>query len=114
MDEKLLTRKRVVIVRHFPVAMISDMNNILKLILKRNSDSIILHINTNDASRNTANQLLDKILSLKSFCIVIISSLTMHVGDQKWAPMVSEVNEYLKELNIPIVNNKTIIRKHYI
>ena len=110
MDEKLLTRKRVVIVRHFPVAM----NNILKLILKRNSDSIILHINTNDASRNTANQLLDKILSLKSFCIVIISSLTMHVGDQKWGPMVSEVNEYLKELNIPIVNNETIIRKHYI
>ena len=38
----------------------------MKPILKSNPDYIILHIGTNDASRNTANELLDKILALKS------------------------------------------------
>ena len=46
--------------------MISDMYNFLKPILKRNLDYIILQVGTNDASKNTVNELLDKILTLTS------------------------------------------------
>ena len=73
----------------FSVAVISNMYDLLKPILKRNPDYTILHIGTNDASGNTANELLDKILALKSFVTsnnknskVIISTLTILVDDQ--------------------------------
>ena len=35
--------------------------------LKRNCDNVILYIGKNDAFRNTANELLDKIMVLKKF-----------------------------------------------
>ena len=67
LDEKLLSRIRIIKVRPFSGAMISDMYNHLNLILRHNPDYIILHVGTNDASRNTANELLNKMLVLKSF-----------------------------------------------
>ena len=116
MDEKLLSRKRIVNVTPFSEAVISNMYDLLKPVLKRNPDYIILHNGANYATRNTANELLDKILALKSFvtrnnknCKAIISTITMRVDDQQCGSVVNGVNEFLKELNIPIVNNK----KHY-
>ena len=53
--------------RPFSGAMVSDTYDLLKPILKRNLGYIILQVGTNDASKNTANELLDKILTLKSF-----------------------------------------------
>ena len=102
-------------------SMISDMYDLFKPILERNPDYIILHIGTNNASKNTANELLDKILALKSLVAsssqnfkVIISTLTMRVDDQKCRSVVIEVKEFLKNLifNILVVNNKNIIRKY--
>ena len=102
-------------------SMISDMYDLFKPILERNPDYIILHIGTNNASKNTANELLVKILALKSLVAsnsqnfkVIISTLTMRVDDQKCRSVVIEVKEFLKNLifNILVVNNKNIIRKY--
>ena len=102
-------------------SMISDMYDLFKPILERNPDYIILHIGTNNASKNTANEPLDKILALKSLVAsnsqnfkVIISTLTMRVDDQKCRSVVIEVKEFLKNLifNILVVNNKNIIRKY--
>ena len=102
-------------------SMISDMYDLFKPILERNPDYIILHIGTNNASKNTANERLDKILALKSLVAsnsqnfkVIISTLTMRVDDQKCRSVVIEVKEFLKNLifNILVVNNKNIIRKY--
>ena len=39
----------------------------------------------------------------------MISILTMPVDDQKCGSVVSKVNEFLKELNTPIVNNKALL-----
>ena len=36
----------------------------------------------------------------------------MQVDDQKCGSVLSKVNEVLKELNIPIVNNKNIIGRY--
>ena len=38
----------------------------------------------------------------------------MRVDDQKCVSMVREVNEFLKELNMPIINDKNIVRKHLV
>ena len=54
--------------KHFLGAMINDMHDNLKPILKWNPGYIILHIGTNDAFRNTENELLDTIFVLKN-CI---------------------------------------------
>lgn len=86
----VLWRKRIVKVRSFSEAMISDMYDLLKPNLKPNPDYIILHIGINDASKNTSNELLDKVLALKSFVTsnnknikVTISTLSKPVNDQK-------------------------------
>ena len=105
LDEKLLSWKRIVKFRPFSGAKISHMYDLLKPILNCNPNYIILHVGGNDASRSTANELLDRILALKNFvtsnnknCKVIISTLTMRVYDQKCGSRVSEVNEFLKNL----------------
>ena len=99
--------------------MISDMCDLSKAILKRNPDYVVLRVGRKYTSSNTANELLHKLLVFKSFvtsnnknCKVIIATLTMRVGDQKCGSAVSEVYEFLKKLNIPIVNTKHITRKH--
>ena len=68
--------------------MINDMHDNLKPILKWNPDYIILHIGTNDAFRNTENELLVTIFVLKNYkttknkkCKFIISTINKCVGD---------------------------------
>ena len=63
MNENLLFWRKITKVRPFSGAMVRAMYDLLKPILKRNPDSIILHIGTNDASRNTTDESLDKILA---------------------------------------------------
>ena len=48
----------------FPGATIQDMRDYLKPILRRNPDSIILHVGTNDANHNKAKKIMDDIDSL--------------------------------------------------
>ena len=76
--------------RSFSETMISDMYDLLKPNLKPNPDYITLHIGINDASKNTSNELLDKVLALKSFVTsnyknikVTILTLTKPLNDQK-------------------------------
>ena len=64
-NQKLL--QRIVTIKFFSWEMISNMYDLLKQILKRKPDYIILYISTNNAFRNTANALLNKILALKSY-----------------------------------------------
>ena len=79
--------------------MINNMYDHLKPAWKHNSDYIILYIGTNDASRDTAYELLDKILALKMFitnknknCKVIISTKIVRVDDQQCGSVVIKIN----------------------
>ena len=45
-------------------------------------------------------------------CEVIISTLSMRVDSSKNGNAVQNVNEILKELNIPLVKNFNIVKKH--
>ena len=67
------------------------------------------------------NEIIHKVLTLKIFvviqnkeCKVIISALTLCVDSSKNGNAVQKVNEILKELNIPLVKNFNIVKKHLI
>ena len=91
----------------------------LKPILKRHPEVLILHIGNNDSSKYTPNEIINKVLALNRFvvkqnkeCKVIISTLTMRVDSSKNGNAVQNVNEILKDLNIPLVKNFNIVKKH--
>ena len=52
------------------------------------------------------------VVSQNKECIVIVSTLTMHVDNSKNGNAVQKVNEILKELNIPLVKNFNIVKKY--
>ena len=67
-DQQLLSVKwRIIKVRSFPGSTINDKYDYIKLLLKKNPDSVILHVGTNDAPNSTSRTILDNMLSLKSF-----------------------------------------------
>ena len=106
-------------VRQFPGATITDTNDHLKPILKRDPEFHVLRIGTNDTSKYTPSEIVDKVLALKRFVVsqseeykVIISTLTMRVDSSKNGKAVQKVNEIFKELYIPLVKNFNIIKKH--
>ena len=62
----------------------------IKQILKGNLEYIMLHTSTNDNTKNKPNEVLDKILGLKTFvmnvdknCIVIKSKLNFRCDNKK-------------------------------
>ena len=77
-DGSLLSQKRLVKVRQFPGATITDMYDHLKPILKRHPEFLILHIGTNDTSKYMPIEIVDKVLALKRFIISQNKALTMH------------------------------------
>ena len=83
--------------------------SIIKLILKRQIEWIILHIGTNNARSSSPNELSDIILALKKFivnsnksCNVIMPKLIMRVDSQKPGLVVSKFNRILKKVNVQI------------
>ena len=98
-DGSLLSRKRLVKVKQFPGATITDMYHHLTPILNRHPEFLILHIGTNGTSKGMPNEIVDKLLALKRFavsqnkeCQVIISTLTMYVDSSKNGNAVQKVN----------------------
>ena len=100
----LLYQKRLVKVRQFLEATITDMYDHLKPILKRLPEFLILHIGTNVTSKYTPGEIVDKVLALKGFVVsqnklfkVIISTLAMPLDSSKSENAVQKVNQILKE-----------------
>ena len=98
-DGSLLSRKRLVKVKQFPGATITDMYDHLTPILNRHPEFLILHIGTNGTSKGMPNEIVDKLLALKRFAVsqnkewqVIISTLTMYVDSSKNGNAVQKVN----------------------
>ena len=80
--------------------------------LKKHPDNIILHVGTNNAAREPARTVFDKLLSLKSFiektltnCKISISNLINRTDNNEAAKTVDKVNELLFTLQLDIVYN---------
>ena len=115
----LLSQKRKVKVKTFSGANVRDMHDNIKPILRHKPEYIILHIGTNDALNLPPNEILDKILELKKKieeinkdCKVIISTPTYRFDNRKAGNTANELSNMLINLNVTIVNNKNISRKH--
>ena len=99
--------------------MLKDMLGNIKPVLRHKPEYIILHVGTNNALNLPPNEILHKILELKikieeisKDCKVIISTPTYRFDNGKAGNTVNELTNMLINLNIPIVNNKDISRKH--
>ena len=118
-DEQRLSNKYNVKVRCFPGATISDMFDYLKPLFKNNPESVIIHIGTNDSTKSSSRELLDKMLELKSFISsnlptskVIISSPVLRTDNGKAMLTLKNLNKLMKELKINIIDNDNIKEQH--
>ena len=113
----MISRKgRVVKVIPFSGATIEDMYDYLKPMLRKCPDNIVLHVGTNNAAREPARTVFDKLLSLKSFiektlpnCKISISNLIKRTDSNEAAKTVDKVNE-LFTLQLDIVDNNNITK----
>ena len=119
-EELLKTDKHNVKVSFFRGGTIEDMEDNIKHILKRETDCIILHIGTNNATNLTASDILDKLLQLKltildarKSCKVLILQPTWHSDNGKAALTNHQICNLLEELNIDVFKNRNIDRKPF-
>ena len=115
----LSNKKHQVKVRCCRGAMVEDMFDYLKTILKRKPDYVVLHVGTNNAKDITSRKILDQLLQLKTAvldsdenCKVILSQPMTRVDDGKAGFTISKLNDLLEELDIPTVKNKNITVDH--
>ena len=118
-DEQRLNNKYNVKVRRFPGATISDMFDYLKPLFKIKPETVIIHIGTNDSTKSSSRELLDKMLELKSFISsnlptskVIFSSPVLRTDNGKAMLTLIILNKLMKELKIHIIDNYNIKEQH--
>ena len=105
-DETGISRKgRVVKVRPFSGATIEDMYDYLKPMLRKCPENVILRVGTNNAAREPARIVFDKLLSLKSFiektlpnCKISMSNLIKR----------TDSNEAAKTMNFCLLYNSIL------
>ena len=61
-----LSKEHNVRIRKYPGATVDDLNYHVHSILRNKLRHIVVHIGTNDATRSTSRDILDKLLKLKS------------------------------------------------
>ena len=114
-QQRLSITGRIVKVRSFPGATINDMYDVIKTLLKKPPDNVILHVGTNDAPNSTSRAILDNMLSLKSFIEKTLpqskvksSNVVKRTENGKTTLTVNKVNEHLSALQLDIVDNSDI------
>ena len=118
-DERRISSTRVIKVRKFPGATISDMFHYLIPLLEKKPDHVILHAGTNNVVNNEGKEIVDKLLQLKSFIQeklpmtnVILSKSIMRVDTKQREKIVTYVNNKLGELNIDVIHNGNLDMSH--
>ena len=118
-DEKRLSKNRLVKVHDFREATLADINHHIIPILNKKPDVIILHVGTNDSVSRTSREILDDLLQLKSAitktlsnCRVVFLQPTLRVDNGKAILALHRLNEHFSELNLNVVNHSNIKVKH--
>ena len=107
-------------VRTFPGAVVNDLFDYLRPLLRKKPSRVIIHVGTNDANKANAKEITDKLLRLRKFvlselneCSVILSSPVNRVDSTKQGIVVRNVNVILKNIsNIEVIDNSNISVKH--
>ena len=98
---------------------ISDMHDYCKPIIKKKPSYIILHVGTNAANEYSSREILDKLLSIKSFieselptCKIIISTPTYRNDNAKCGLTIKHLCDHIVNLNLGIVDNTNVCGVH--
>ena len=116
------TRLKNCKVRVYSGASIEDMHYNLVPLLRKKPATIIIHTGTNNSTRDTSSEIIEKLLNLKEFillqlpeCKVIFSSLINRYDDAKAQLTTYRTNkkfESLENQGHHVINNSNIDRKH--
>ena len=81
---------------------------------------MIIHIGTINAPSSTSSEILDDLLKSKSLvneklpqCKVWLSTPTLRTDNRKATLIVSQLMNYLLNLNIDVINNRNIKNRHF-
>ena len=118
LDEKKLSKHNNIKVRAFSGATVEDMHYYLHPLLAKEPDFILLHVGTNNSTDDDADEIVQKILHLKSWieeklpnCEVILSEPINRFDIPKATRTVKEVIGKLNKLNFLIMDNSNIERE---
>ena len=96
-----------------------DLNYHVHPILRKKPKHIIVHIGTNDDTRSTSREILDKLLKLKTLIEetlpeteVTFLTLTVRSDNGKAALTVINICDHSLDLNMDILDNRNITIKH--
>jgi hypothetical protein len=121
LDEKRLSKNgKNVKVRCFSGSTIADMYYYLYPLLRKHPEYLVLHVGTNDCVTHTSDRVLDDLLQLKRHIElkvpgikVILSQPIMRYDNDAIACLrVSQLINKLDYINIPLLENQNIVRKH--
>ena len=94
------------------------MHRLLRALLQKRIDTIILHVDTNNCLEESSCVVLDRILNLKAFiensltkCKVIICNIINRNADSKVFLTKGNLNNHLNSLKLNIADNSTIDKK---
>ena len=117
-DENRLSKDFNVKVRAFSGATIEDMYYYLHPLLPKEPDYILLHVCTNNSTDDDADEIVNKILCLKSWiedilpnCTIILSEPTLRFDSPKATRTIKEVIILLNQLDILMMSNSNIERE---
>ena len=118
-EEKLSKENRCVKVRAFPGSRINDIFSHIGPLLEKSPSRIIVHVGTNDAVESTSDEMMAKILDLRSYILdilgnvpVIISQPIFRSDNGKANCAIRNLNNKLGDLKIPLLDNSNIEEKH--
>ena len=119
-QERLIGPRGNIKVRSFPGANTDDMKDYIRPLLRKCPDRVVLHVGTNDAIQYSPDEIVQRILSVKTFiehelkdCDVIISSPINRLDSQNLAVKIRNANAILKSVGeINLLSNDNIVTKH--
>ena len=112
--EGKFSQKGSIKVRSFPGAKFDDFYHYAIPLINKKPDHIVLHMGTNNAPYCTPEKMVDQILGLKNFILqklVIISAPTLRTDTTANKRNNLFIN-HLKKLNIKLILNDNIEKKH--
>ena len=118
--EENLSKQHNIRIRQFPGATVDDLNHYVHPILRKKPKHII-YIGTNDTTRSTSREILDKLLKLKTLIKeslpetgVTFSTPNIRLDNGKAVLTVRHLCDHLVDLNMDIVDNRNITGKHLV
>ena len=118
-DEKRLSKDKVIKVRSFPGAKIDDFYNYIVPLINKKPKQVIFHAGTNDAIDCNSDEILNKLLNMKSYiklllpeCDVTLSYPIIRNDRPKMSMEIRKLRNKLNLLGIPNISHENIDESH--